>query len=258
MATNPMTAHTAYPPAPRPAARHRLIAGLWPLLGLAAGASLPAHAQDAATVDATLLNERISALAREGASATAGQARVAVEVGTLDPRLTLAPCRRIEPYLPAGLPAWGRTRIGLRCVEGPKAWNVSLPVTVHIWARALVSTAALPVGTLLDPSHLSEAEVDLAAAPGTALTQLPLALGRTLARPVPAGQALRQPDLKPRVWFAAGETVKLVASGPGWRVVSEGQAITPGLEGLPAKVRTEAGHVLQGRPVGDREVEIAL
>jgi hypothetical protein len=44
--------------------------------------------------------------------------RMEVEVGALDRRLTLAPCAQVEPYLPAGSRLWGKTRVGLRCVQG--------------------------------------------------------------------------------------------------------------------------------------------
>lgn len=232
-----------------------LAAALW----LAVAAQAQDASGETAVPDLGPLGQRITALALEGAQASiTPQMRVAVEVGNLDPRLKLAPCARIEPYLPAGLPAWGRTRIGLRCVEGPKAWNVSLPVTVHVWARSLVLTSNLPQGTVLEARHLSEAEVDLAAAAGAAISQLPQALGRSLARTLNAGAALRAPDLKARQWFAAGDTVKVVAAGKGWRIATEGQAVTPGLEGQLARVRTENGRILQGRPVADREVEVAL
>lgn len=246
------------PARPRPTPLWRRVARCVAAAGLLL-AGAPVWADEAAPPAVAALAEQISGLAREGARQGApAAARVEVEVGSLDPRLKLAPCQRIEPYLPNGMPAWGRTRVGLRCVHGAKAWNVSLPVTVHVWARGWVATGALPVGTVLDASQFSEAEVDLAAAPGTAVQQLPQVLGRTLARALPAGQALRATDLKARQWFAAGETVKLVAVGPGWRIVSEGQAVSPGLEGQTARVRTDSGRILQGRPVGDREVEVAL
>lgn len=218
-----------------------------------------AQAQEATPLDTQALGERITVLAQDGArQAVAGPVRVVVEVGQLDPRLKLAPCQKVEPYLPPGLPAWGRTRVGLKCVQGPKRWNVSLPMTVHVWSRALVAGTALPAGTVLEASHLGQAEVDLAAAPGAPLLNPAALLGRTLAHAVAAGQTLRQTDLKSRQWFAAGDTVRLVAVGPGWRIVAEGQAVSPGLEGQPARVRTESGRIVQGRPVGDREVEMSL
>ena len=47
--------------------------------------------------------------------------RMEVSVGALDERLRLAPCARVEPYLPAGARLWGRTRLGLRRRDGRRA-----------------------------------------------------------------------------------------------------------------------------------------
>lgn len=241
---------------------------VWGVVG-SAGAQTPALAPVPAATptapasglggDVAGLGAQVQQMARDSAGrAGLGQARVEVEVGSLDPRLKLAPCQRIEPYLPTGVPAWGRTRVGLRCTQGTKLWNVTLPVTVHVYARSLVAQAALPAGTVLSAEHFAEAEVDLASAPGLPLAQVSQAVGRTLARPVAAGSALRPADLKVRQWFAAGETVRVVAGGPGWQVVTEAEALSPGLEGQPVRLRTTAGRLLQGRPVGDRQVEVLL
>lgn len=230
--------------------------GVLAWLGLGAGL---AWGQSAADGDLAAVGAQVQQMARDSAGrAGLADARIEVEVGSLDPRLKLAPCQRIEPYLPAGLPVWGRTRIGLKCTQGAKPWNVTLPITVHVYARALVAQAALPAGTVLAPEHFGEAEVDLAAAPGLPISQPGALVGRSLQRPVAAGSALRPSDLKARQWFAAGETVRVVAVGPGWSVATEAEALSPGLEGQPVRLRTESGRLLQGRPVGDRRVEVSL
>ena len=83
-------------------------------------------------------------------------------LGRLDPRLKLAPCQQVLPYLPAGTRPLGHTRMGLRCVRGATAWNVSLPIAVKVWAPSLVASTALPAGTVLEARHLMSADVDLA------------------------------------------------------------------------------------------------
>lgn len=198
-------------------------------------------------------------LVRTSAAALApAGARVEAQAGALDPRLRLAPCREVQSYLPAGAPAWGRTRVALRCMDGMARWNVFLPVTVSVWAPALQLRAALPAGARIAESQLASAEVDWAAGPTPPLADPAALADRVLARPVAAGQALRQGDLQPRRWFALGDTVRIVAAGTGFRISAEGQALTPGLEGQPARVRTENGRVLTGRPVGERRLEVAL
>lgn len=197
------------------------------------------------------------ALVAEAATALAPPgARVLAQPGVLNPRLMLAPCEHVEPYLAAGVPAWGRTRVGLRCTAGAVRWNVTLPVTVQVWAPAVVATAALPAGARLADSELEKTEVDWAAATQPPYTSAQALSGRTLARAVLPGQALRSSDLLPRQWFVAGEAVRVLAVGSGYAVAAEGVALTPGLEGQPARVRMAGDRVLVGRPVAERQLEV--
>ena len=202
--------------------------------------------------------ERFAAQAAQAAVGTRPDMRIEIVVGRLDPRLKLAPCQRIDTYLPPGQRAWGRTRVGMRCVEGPVAWNVYLPITVKVFAPALMATQPLAAGTVLQSAHFRLAEADWAESASPALVGAGLAVGRTLARPLAAGSPLRGTDLKKRQWFAAGDAVRVVAGGLGYAVSGEGLALTPGIEGQPARVRTAAGRTLTGTATGDRRVEVAL
>lgn len=204
---------------------------------------------------------RIEAQAAEAARQAFGPGvpvRVELSVGTLDPRLTLAPCERVEVAIPAGHRPWGRTRIGLRCAQGPVAWNVSVPLTVKVFAPAATAARALPAGALLGAGDLVMAEVDWAENPSPVLAQPALAAGRQLVRPLAPGAAVRQADLKTRQWFAAGDTVRIIATGAGFSVTGEGVAMSPGLDGQTVRVRTESGRLVTGRAAGDRRVEVLL
>lgn len=222
------------------------LAALAALFALLAG---PVAARDAALQAQARQFARASVLEHQGT-------RIEVEVGELDPRLKLAPCSDIRPYLPSNARLWGRSRIGLRCAAGPTRWNVFLPITVKVFARALVAARALPSGTVIAEGDLAQAEVDLAEDPVPALRQADLAVGRELQRPLGAGQTVRESHLKARQWFAAGETVQLVAQGPGFRVAGSGQALTAGVEGQPVRIRTESGRILTAMAVGERQAEV--
>ena len=124
--------------------------------------------------------------------------------------------------------------------------------------RLSSSPRPLPAGARIEPTQLSLAEVDWAAAATPPYTTEESLAGRVLARPVAAGQAPRAADLKPRVWFEHGDTVRVSARGNGFSITAEGQALSPGREGQPARVRTENGRIVVGRPVGERLVEIGL
>jgi flagellar basal body P-ring formation protein FlgA len=211
----------------------------------------------AAVLDDTL-TQRVQSLAAEASQQATPGLRVEVRIGQLDPRLKLAPCTTVQPYLPAGMKLWGNARIGLRCADAGVRWNVFLPITVDVFGPGLVAAAALPAGATLTAANLKPATVNLSASPSAVLAAAELAIGRTLARPLQPGDALRDADLRVRQWFAAGDNVRIVAVGSGWRIHGEGQALNPGLEGQTVRVRTESGRIVSGVAAGDRMVEVPL
>lgn len=228
-------------------------------ISLALGLALAAAAAAAQT--ALALDDEVRALVQPLVTlpeALRDQARVQIQLGRIDPRLQLAPCRRIEPRWPSHARAWGRTHVALRCVDGEKPWQVYLPVTVQVLAPALVPSRALAAGTVLAESDLARSVVDWAASPRTPLWRTADAMGRTLVRAMQPGQALARDDLRQRQWFSGGDVVKVVARGAGFSVSGEGQALGPGIEGQPVRVRTESGRVLSGMAVGERRVEVLL
>jgi flagella basal body P-ring formation protein FlgA len=129
----------------------------------------------------------------------------------------------------------------LHCVRGPVAWRIALPVTVQVWAPAWVAARPRTAGEKLAADHVVPGVVDWAAA---ATPPLPLSqpvTGRMLARALDAGAPLREADLRSRQWFAAGDTVRVTARGSGFSVQAEAQALTPGFEGLPARLQAANG-----------------
>jgi flagella basal body P-ring formation protein FlgA len=223
--------------------------------GLALLGAMGAAAAQPGSVDA--VQAQIQQLAQQASAGMPAGTRVEVEVGTLDPRLKLAACARITPYLPTGMRLWGRAQVGLRCTEGAR-WSVYLPVTVKVFAKAWTVNQPLALGTVVSAAHLQLDEVDIAAEPSPVILQAQAAIGRPLARALRPGQVLRDADLKPRQWFAAGDTVRIVSVGAGFAISADGQALSNGIEGQPIKVRTEGGRVVIGRATGARQVEVTL
>lgn len=184
--------------------------------------------------------------------------RMEVSVGTLDPRLRLAPCARIEPYLPPGARLWGRTRLGLRCVEGPTAWNVYLPVTVKAFGPAWVLNAPVASGAVLTANDATEAEVDWAEESAAVMANPEMWVGKVAARQLVAGQALRQSMVRPPQLFRAGAQVKVVAQGPGYAVSSAGQAMSAGAAGQIVRIRMDNGKIVSGTVSDSGTVVVTL
>ena len=172
--------------------------------------------------------------------------RMEVSVGALDPRLQLAPCSKVEPYMPAGTRLWGKSRLGLRCLAGTTRWNVFMPVTVKAMGRAWVAKTNVMAGTVLTANDAMEAEVDWADDASPVVANAEQWIGQVAARSWMAGQTVRQAMVKPAQVFQAGTQIRVLAQGVGFQVLSDGQAITSGVVGQPAKVRLDSGRVMSG------------
>ena len=172
--------------------------------------------------------------------------RMEVDVGALDERLRLAPCARIEPYLPAGARLWGRSRLGLRCLEGPTRWNVFLPLTIKAFGPAWVLTSNVPMGTALTEADAMQAEVDWAAESASVLADPSMWVGQVTSRALVSGQALRQSMVRAPHAFKVGAQVRVVAEGPGYAVTSMGQALVAGAVGQTVRIRMANGRIISG------------
>lgn len=209
---------------------------------------------------------RALALAQRGAESLApAGAAVNTRLGVVDARLKPAPCSRAEPFMPKGVPPWGATRVGLRCTEGPVAWQLFVPVHIQVQAQALALTAALPAGKVLNEADLELNTVDWSAQRQPPLVDAAHVLGRTLTRALAIGATVRAQDLKQRRWFAAGDRVKVVSAGAGFSVATDGLALNDGLDGQRVRVQllsnggsAQRGPIVQGQAVSEHRVELSL
>lgn len=180
--------------------------------------------------------------------------RLEIQVGQLDTRLSLSPCEKVEPFLPAGTVLWGRSRIGLRCASQDARWQVFMPITVKAYGTALTLVSNLPAGTLLTSDHVQEAEVDWAANASPIVLANRDWLGKILSRNLSSGEALRVSMLRAPPTFAAGTKVKLLLKAPGFELTSEGQSLSPGILGEQVRVRLDNGRIVTGKVVDERTV----
>lgn len=212
------------------------------------------HLPGARADEGALLSEE-AVLALIGNEAGADR-RVEVRVGRLDPRVQLAPCERVEPFLPRGARLWGRSAIGVRCVQGA-GWSVLLPVTVSVYGKAMVANAMLAAGRVPTEADFRIEEVDLTRQYGTLIDDPAQLEGKVLARTVAPGQPLRQDALKVPPVFSAGDPVRIVVTGTGFTITGDGVAMGGAAEGQTLRVRTENGRIVVGH-VRDRVVEIRM
>jgi len=233
-------------------------------LALAGALALPALAQTAGMPEAT--SAQLEASSRQWLDAEIARTnqtsnmplRMEVVVGQLDSRLHLAACAKVEPYIPAGMRLWGKTRLGLRCLDGPVRWNVFLPIQVKAFGPAWVVRGPTMSGATLSMGDAMQAEVDWAEENTAVLGDPAQWVGSTVVRNLAAGQALRQTMVRAAQVFDAGSNVRVVAEGSGFSVTSDGQAVGAGIVGQSVRVRMEGGRFMTGTVIDSRTVRVAI
>ena len=228
----------------------------WGVGAVVLGSATMAHAS-AASDDLAAISDQWLQGALSQSEMQSMPLRMEVQLGKLDPRLNLAPCNRVEPYLPNGSKLWGRTRIGLRCVEGAKPWNVFLPVTIKAFGPAWVLTNNVNMGEVLTHDHAMQAEVDWAESPHAIIAMPQDWVGQTAARNLTAGMALRQTMIKAADIFKAGAAVKVRVDGGGFALTSSGKALEAGAVGQNVRVRMDNGRTVIGTVNQQGEVVVA-
>ena len=183
-----------------------------------------------------------------------GGGEVEVSVGEPDPRLQLAPCTTYEPFIPTGARLWGRTNIGVRCIEGAH-WTIYLPTQIKVFAPALVAARPLARGQAVTAEDVRIDRVELTAAPAGVLGAADSIEGRIATRPIGVGEPLRRDLLRAPNVVQAGDLVRVQAGGPGFSIMTDGKALGAAAEGQTLQVAV-AGKVLTGVARLNRVVEV--
>jgi flagella basal body P-ring formation protein FlgA len=211
-------------------------------------ASLTAAQQDAAPV-----KKAIDAWLKTQTQGLPGQ--VSWEIGAIDSASQLAPCSKFEVSLPSGARLWGRSHLIVRCLT-EAGWRIYVPVRLHLMGDYLVAARPIAQGQTLSENDLAVQRGDLADLPTNVLTDAALAIGKTAAAPIPAGRPLRADLLKAPLVIRQGQSVRLVASGPGFAVANEGRALGNAREGEVTQVRLANGQVVSGTARSDGSVAV--
>ena len=224
-------------------------AALLVLAGAASAQTAPARQ------DHGVLRQTVSQFLTVQAGGLPGQ--ITVTVGAIDPRLNLAACTAPEAFLPNGARAWGKTSVGVRCVA-PSPWTVYIPAMVQVQGEYLAAAVPLAQGQTIGPNDIARVSGDLTALPPGIVTEQSQAVGHTLARSVAVGAPLRQDALRSQQAVAQGQVVRLVSSGPGFKVTADGRALANGSDGQVVQVKTQNGQVVSGVARAGGTVEVTF
>ncbi|RQU95408.1 flagellar basal body P-ring formation chaperone FlgA [Burkholderia cenocepacia] len=169
----------------------------------------------------------------------------------------LAACTTLEPFLPTGARLWGRTTVGVRCA-GERPWTVYLQAKVAVQATYYVAARQIAPGEPLSAADLVARDGDLTVMPLAVITDPAQAIGATALARISAGLPLRQDMLKSAASVSAGQTVRVVAAGPGFTISAEGSVLANAAPGQSVRVRMGAGQIVTAIVKDAGTVEIPL
>lgn len=188
---------------------------------------------------------------------TVPQLRAEVNVGEVDSHLRVSACAQTEAFLRPGGRLWGRSYVGLRCLQ-TGGWTVFVPVTVRVYGKAFVVAHSLAAMQPIAPEALREEEIELSREPGGVATDPHEVEERACTRTLEPGQAIPLSCLRALPAIGQGETVKLIGNGTGFSIVTEGTALASAVAGESVRVRTESGRTVSGIARKGRVVEISF
>jgi flagella basal body P-ring formation protein FlgA len=182
-------------------------------------------------------------------------ADVEIAIGEPESRVQLAPCARMEPFLPPNARLWGRSHIGVRCVEGAN-WTAYVPITVRIFGQTPVAARAIPRGHSFGPEDVRMERVEITQYPvGELATGVDLD-GRLATRPITAGEPIRRSQARQPPSIQPGDAVRVVIETPGFMVATEGKALTSAANGDGVQVALEGGKTVWGMANPGKVVQI--
>lgn len=180
---------------------------------------------------------------------------VEVKSGLVDPQLKFTRCDHLDVFLPPGAKLWGNTTVGVRC-EAPEKWSLYVPVQIRVWADVVLSARALPRGQTITADDVAMQRVDLTQLERGVFTDLEQVIGKVTKGAVSGGTPLRADQLRSAAVVVQGQQVRVVFSGAGFNVSSEGRAQGNAGVGEPVQVRTASGKLLKGIVTGPGVVQV--
>ena len=217
------------------------------------GLCLPAAVQAADRQDPAALQLHAERFLQTQSAGLPGKVTIQVK----PPHSALPACAALEAFLPAGSRSVGKTAVGVRCLA-PAPWTVYLPAQVRVIGPYAVVNQALPANHVLTAADVALREGDLGSLPADVVADAEHMLGYRTVSGLAAGAPLRTTLLRPPLAVQQGQTTRLLLSGPGFSVQSEGQALANASRGDRVRVKTSSGQVVSGIAQDGQQVAIAF
>lgn len=181
-------------------------------------------------------------------------------LGSLDPRLKLAPCRndRIDVEFSSDPMESTQPSLLISC-PGERPWRMYLSVSLEILGDALVAARPLNRGDRITRAMVTTQRVQVNAVRQGTITRLDNLVGLEMKRPVRAGTPFAPHLVITPDAVARGDHVMITARNQGFAVSTRGKALANARIGEQVLVENlSSSRTLRARVVAPGRVEVAM
>lgn len=172
------------------------------------------------------------------------------------PSARLPACEAPEPFLPrSGETVMGRVSVGVRCGEDGRQVRY-LQAEVGVIGAYPVLATDIDAGTTLRAEHLETRNGNLAELPQRAILEADALVGKLATRPLRAGEALQEHQVRERPLVERNQRVTVEARGNAFRVSREGRALESGTMGEEVRVRFGSRETLSAVVSGEATLSV--
>jgi len=233
---------------------------IYSLLSLLVMAALPAFGEPPRQSTVALINAAASDFLDDFSAEQAQQDReVSYELGSLDSRLSLAPCEQPLDVSFSGDPMRTTRATLLISCTGDRPWRIFLKAQVEIQAQGWVTSQPIGRGTRLDESMLEARMVTINEIRRAGYTNPENMIGMEARRNINAGTTITPDLLVAPDAVSRGDRVIIFSGNSAFAIETRGEAVNGGQLGDQITVINEtSGRRVRGRIVAPGRVDINL
>jgi flagellar basal body P-ring formation protein FlgA len=183
--------------------------------------------------------------------------KVNIEIQPLDNRIRIAECDLMEAFTVQGARLWGKTHIGVRCLQSAsKPWTLYVQADVQVWGEFAVTGLPVSQGSPVQASDVVMQTGDLTKLPSGIITDLSMLEGKKASLNMPLGTVLRPELLKAMPVIMQGQMVQLNSRGEGFVISADGTAMQTANVGQVVDVKVSSGQVIKGVAQASGKVDV--
>ncbi len=183
--------------------------------------------------------------------------KVNIEIQPLDSHIRIAECALMEGFTVQGARLWGKTHIGVRCLQSEtKPWTLYVQADVQVWGEYAVTGLPVGQGSPVQPTDVVMQSGDLSKLPAGIITDLSMLAGKQAALNLPLGTVLRPELLKSVPVIMQGQTVQLNSRGDGFVISADGTAMQTANVGQVVDVKVSSGQIVKGVAQSSGKVDV--